>query len=418
MSGGATLGLPFVLWNSACVPTATTVANTGTGLSLGCLAGDVTANGAIVWIRGEPGSVVSVHYGKDPSLSEFVTTNPVPVDGASDYTVKFVIERLEAGTVYYYRGAVAGKKPGPISRFMTAPLPEQLAKVTFCFSADTRESYRPFLIMDSIRAQQPNFFLHLGDTIYADREGRARMLPEFWRKYRTNRKDAPSQRLFSETSLYVVWDDHEVGDNYDFAHPLAPMGRKAFFDYWPVRRDLDEPDRIYRSFRWGKGMELFILDTRQYRDPSGGTMLGKKQKEWLVDALSSSDAIFKFIGTSVPFSGKGRDKWGGFPGERDEILKFIANKKISGIVFISADLHYAAVSRVSGGLGLKEVTVGPLAAQVNWAATGRSKRFEFFSNESFNYGHVTVDPGPPPYALVEILDQDNKSLYKTRFEVG
>jgi alkaline phosphatase D len=61
-----------------------------------------------------------------------------------------------------------------------------------------------------------------------------------------------------------------------------------------------ERQRIYRSFRWGKAMELFLLDTRQYRDPNGRTMLGKTQKKWLLDKVSRSIALFKFIATSCP----------------------------------------------------------------------------------------------------------------------
>ncbi|MCH7916233.1 MAG: alkaline phosphatase D family protein [Deltaproteobacteria bacterium] len=60
------------------------------------------------------------------------------------------------------------------------------------------------------------------------------------------------------------------------------------FDYWPIRQDSRDRRRICRSFRWGKAAEIFILDTRQYRDIDEGTMLGSEQKQWLLEALSSS----------------------------------------------------------------------------------------------------------------------------------
>ena len=93
--------------------------------------------------------------------------------------------------------------PGPIGSFVTAPRADDDAKVTFCFSADTRESYKPFTVMNAVRAQRPDFFMHLGDTIYADRNGTAHTLNEFWAKYRVNRDDAWSAACFRETSLYV-----------------------------------------------------------------------------------------------------------------------------------------------------------------------------------------------------------------------
>ena len=406
--------VPFMIGHSGCGPVATAV-DQETGLSLDYVAGDVTSDSAVVWLRAEAATQVSLQYGKDPALSQFFATDPVPVEGDSDNTVLVKLERLEPATVYYYRAWIAGKKSGPIARFVTAPKPDDQRVVKFCFSADTRESYKPFVIMDAIRAQQPDFCLHLGDTIYADRGGAARRLEEFWAKYRANRDDAASQRCFLETSWYVVWDDHEIEDNYAPGNPLAPIGRKAFLDYWPIRRNPDEPERIYRSFRWGQALELFLLDTRQYRDPRKGTMLGKEQKKWLLDGLSSSSALFKFVGTSVVMYGGGSDRWDGYPKERAEILSFIAEKKLRGVVFLSGDLHYAAVSTIPRGKGVKEITAGPLAAPVNVITNGTVPRFEFFSAKTFNFAKISVDPTlTPAYATVEFFDEINYLMYRTK----
>ena len=318
-------------------------------------------------------------------------------------------------TTYYYRGTVQGRNSGPICKFVTAPGPSELADLQFAFGADTRQSYQPFTIMDSIRFKKPDFFLFLGDTIYADREGAASHLPDFWAKYVTNRNDLPTQRLLSETSVYVTWDDHEVENNFDPATPLVPIGRRAFFDYWPIRQAPQNPDRIYRSFRWGKAVELFILDTRQYRDIEKGTILGRRQKDWFLKALSSSTALFKFVATSVPISSRHIDKWGGYPVDRAEVLGYISSENIPGVVFLTADVHYAAVSKIPGGPGLREFIVGPLATRINEKVKGTARRFEFFSNDSFNYGLVKVHAkASPPYAEIDILDESNKLLHRTR----
>lgn len=386
-----------------------------TGLWFRCVAGDVTPDGAVIWLRAEAGSSVAVEYGKDPTLARAVRTGAIRVAAPSDHTAKFLLDALDPATVYYYRAVIAGKKPGPVSRFITAPAPDDFAAVRFCFSGDTRESYKPFSIMDAIRAVQPNFFVHLGDTIYADRGGSAVDLPGFWGKYRANRADAPSQRLFSETSVYVTWDDHEVRDNYEPGDPLAPIGQRAFLDYWPVRPDAGEPNRIYRSFRWGRGLELFLLDARQYRDRARGTMLGPRQKEWLLEGLASSTAAFKIVATSVPLYGGGDDRWDGFPKERDQLIQWIRQKKIAGVTFISADLHHAALAQISRRPGIKEIIVGPLAAPMNALGIGYSAGMEFFANKTFNFGVLTFDPkASPPEMLLEIRDEDNGILYKTR----
>jgi alkaline phosphatase D len=269
--------------------------------------------------------------------------------------------------------------------------------------------------MDVIRAQRPDFFLHLGDTIYADRGGTAHRLSDFWAKYRANRADAWSQFCLAETSAYVVWDDHEVEDNYLPGNPLASAGRKAFLDYWPIRRHPDEPERIYRSFRWGQALELFLLDVRQYRDPKRGTMLGQAQKQWLLEQVARSQAIFKFIATAVPMAGGGTDRWDGYPTERAEILRYLKDKKISGVVFLSADLHCAAITRIPQSNGLKNIIAGPLAAPLNRITNGTTRRYEFFSAENFNFAKITVDPKARPlHARVEFIDQDNLVFYSTK----
>jgi alkaline phosphatase D len=415
LAAQAGLAAPFILGPTGCALLAQDRFDAETGLSFNCVIGDVTADGAIVWLRSEPGSFVTVEYAKDPALTAAAVATPaIKVADEADFTAHIALGRLDPGTVYHYRAVVAGKKPGPVSQFKTAPGPDDMALVKFSFSGDTRENYKPFAIMDAIRATAPDFFIHLGDTIYADRGGTASKLEEFWAKYRGNRDDAPSRRLFAQTSFYVIWDDHEVRDNYDPGHPLAPIGQKAFLDYWPIRVDSAEPKRIYRSFRWGRGLELFLLDDRQYRDRANGSMLGAKQKEWLLQKLAGSTATFKVIASSVPLHGGGADRWDGFPDERREIFHWIRDHQIHGVVFISADLHFASMARIWEHPNVKEVVIGPMAAPLNSLGVGYSRNMEFFTNKTFNYGTITIDPkAPAPRLLVEIRDEVNGLLYKT-----
>ena len=411
--GSASIAMPALIGQSACAPILTRT-DPVTGLSLCYVSGDVTPDGAIVWLRAEPESRVFLHYTTEPSFSDFSSIGPFPVDKKADSTALIKLEKLQPATTYYYRAVVAGKRPGYVARFTTAPEPGDTAKVSFCFSGDTRESYQPFTVMNAVRAQHPDFFLHLGDTIYADRGGNARRLSDFWAKYRANREDVATQLCFGENSVYVVWDDHEVRDDYVPGSPLASVGRRAFLDYWPIAHDPNEPARIYRCFRWGKALELFLLDTRQYRDPEHGTMLGKAQKEWLFEALQRSTAIFKFIATSVPMVGGGRDRWDGYPDERAALTRYIREKKITGAVFLSADLHCASVTRVPKSNGLKNITAGPLAAPLNRITNGTTRRYEFFLAENFNFAKITVDPKvEPTHAWVEFIDQDNRVFYTT-----
>lgn len=416
--GGAGLTASALLGKSACAPSLIP-SDPDSGLSLGYVAGEVTHESALIWLCAEPKSHVALQYSTDPGFRQFSLTGQFPVESDADFTAKISLDKLEAATRYYYRAAVAGKMPGPVASFVTAPPPDDEARVSFCFSGDTRESYQPFTVMNAVRAQHPDFFLHLGDTIYADRGGAARQLKEFWSKYRNNRYDLATQACFRDTSVYVVWDDHEVEDNYLPGHPLAPIGRKAFLDYWPIRRAASEPERIFRSFRWGKSVELFILDARQYRDLKQRTMLGRTQKEWLLDSIAQSQARFKFIATAVPIWGGGRDRWDGYPEEREKILRHLNAKRFGGVIFLSADMHYAAITKIPNGNGLLDITAGPLAAPLNRITNGTAQRFEYFLAENFNFAKITVDPKTEPnHALVEFIDQDNSVFHRAKIRAA
>jgi alkaline phosphatase D len=390
-----------------------------TGLTHCYVCGEVTDESALVWLRAEPGSRAALHYGTDPALSEFASTELVSVDPQADSTAIIPLDRLKPRTRYYYRAVVPRKMPGPIATFVTAPRSDDDAKVSFCFSGDTRDSYRPFMVMNAVHLQRPDFFMHLGDTIYADINGTARQLPEFWAKYRRNREDLSTEGCFCATSVYATWDDHEVVNDFGPGHHLAPIGRKAFLDYWPVRHRDGEADRIYRSFRWGQAAEIFILDVRQYRNPAKNTMLGAAQKRWLCDALGRSSATFKFIATPVPMAGGGLDRWDGYPKERQEIFTFIKDRKIHGVVFLSADLHYAAITKIPNSGGLKDITAGPIAAPVNRITNGTAARYEYFLAENFNFAKITIDAkADSRKAVVEFIDQDNKVFHTATLRAG
>ena len=390
-----------------------------TGLSLCYVCGEVTDTGALIWLRAEPGRRAVLHYGEDPWLGQFSSTDAVSVDAEADSTAIIPLDKLAPKTRYYYRAAVAGKMPGPIGSFVTAPRLDDNAPVSFCFSGDTRDTYKPFMVMNAIHAQRPDFFLHLGDTIYADLNGVARQLPEFWAKYRRNRDDLATEGCLCATSVYAIWDDHEVSNDFAPGHVLAPVGRKAFLDYWPIRHPDGERDKIYRSFRWGRAAELFILDVRQYRNPAKGSMLGAQQKRWLFDGLVRSTATFKFVATPVPMAGGGMDRWDGYPKERQEIFSLIREKRIGGVVFLSADLHYAAITRLPNSGGLKDITAGPIAAPVNRVTNGTAPRFEYFLAENFNFAKITINPEiDPQKAVVEFIDQDNNRFHTTSLRAG
>jgi alkaline phosphatase D len=177
----------------------------------------------------------------------------------------------------------------------------------------------------------------------------------------------------------VVWDDHEVDNNYAGLHQEAgapieqfalrrAAGYKAFYEHMPLRRTSIPKGallQLYRPFTYGTLASISMLDTRQYRtdQPCGdnvqlpcadtrdprATMLGVAQEKWLLDRLNRSQAGWNFLAQQVPmarldrFAGPERrysmDKWDGYEHSRSRLLKFLGTRKPSNPVTLAGDVH-------------------------------------------------------------------------------
>ena len=204
-------------------------------------------------------------------------------------------------------------------------------------------------IYQAMREVEPAFFIHSGDTIYADGpfpaeqalpDGTiwrnltteatskvAETLAEFRGNYAYNLMDANLRRFNAEVPMLAQWDDHEVLNNW-FPHEdlssdpkkaaykvksvdlLSARAAQAFFDYMPIREHPLERRRVYGTFGYGPTLEVFRLDMRSYRGPNtkndqaapgpDTAFLGATQLRWLKQALLASDATWKVIAADMP----------------------------------------------------------------------------------------------------------------------
>lgn len=401
---------------------------------LGPMSGDVTPDSVLIWARGTgPASLaVELATAKDFREPRYLPSQVLLAE--RDFTAAVAADGLEPGTRYYYRVALglpeepseavfararaAGQTELPAGTFVTAPAPDAVEPVRFTWGGDLGAEYRPFYVADAIAGLQPDFHIMLGDTIYADQGWPATDLSGFRRKYHETLSDPAIRRLQQVTSIYAIWDDHEVVNDFDSTCPLLPEGRQAFFEYWPIRRSSDDPNRLYRSFRWGKLVEVFILDTRQYRSPYTApdgpvkTMLGLDQARWLRRGLRESDAVFKFVVSSGPLRYARSDSWPYYSFERDALLRFILQSEIENVVVIAGDVHYAAV--VNHPEGIVGVSAGPLGHRNHSAAHLQGlPEVEFAYDGGINFGMVQVDvAGGRPAAHIEIRDIAGRLLFR------
>ena len=392
----------------------------------GVAVGDVHANRAVIWSRTDRAAVMRVRLrARGAETLQRATT----VSAERDYTGKITVYGLKPDTAYEYQVWFdAGDKDRGDKRavttgiFRTAPGAARERAVTFAWGGDLagqnvcRDAAEGFPIFNAVGALNPDFFVGLGDMIYADntcdpvgRYGnaqipgdfdRAATLPAFWAHWKYNRDDGAYRTLLSRLPYYAIWDDHEVVNDFGPLHDtrsappyttgarLLPLGLRAFLDYNPIAEAAQTPQRLYRSVRWGKHVELFMLDTRQYRDANltpddvarPKTMLGREQLVWLKQKLADSDATWKLIVSSVPISiptgfppELGRDGWAdfdqhtGFENELLDILRFMQQRGMRNTAWITTDVHFAEVFRYTPfsddpGFKVYEFVSGPLNA--------------------------------------------------------
>jgi alkaline phosphatase D len=331
----------------------------------------------------------------------------------TDFTLTVPLENLSPGTRYRYyiivkdpdQRSAFRQRVAAQGEFTTLLEPAASVPVTFAWSGDLggqercRQGEVGYSIFDTIREQKPDFFIFLGDTIYGDNVCAsppnepgsnfiATTLAEYRAKHHYQRGAAALRRLLQSVPVYVMWDDHEVKNN--FAGPFEPQmvaGLQAFREYWPIHANISEPHRLYRTIRYGADLEMFLLDTRQYRsrnaDPDGPakTMLGAAQLQWLLEALATSTATWKVIVTSVPLSVPkagglavpGYDGWAGgtdgtgFERERQIIVDAILEQRLSNVVFLGGDIHWVQANlydpNQDGTTDFYEFISGPLSAR-------------------------------------------------------
>jgi alkaline phosphatase D len=322
----------------------------------GVASGDVADGTAVIWSRCDRPGRLEVEYATTEAFRDARrAVGPAALED-SDFTAKLVLTDLPPGQTVFYRVRfqdLASPKvwSEPVAgRFRTPPADRR--DVLFAWSGDTagqgwgiNPDWGGMRIYETMRKLQPDFFLHSGDTIYADNpvaaevklddgtvwrnlvtEAKSKVaetLSEFRGNHAYNLLDANVRRFNADVPLIVQWDDHETCNNWfpgeiiddsrykvKSASLLAARGKRAFLEYQPVRPDALDPERIYRSFRYGPSLEVFVLDQRSYRGPNTANRQpalgpesafhGPEQLAWLKRALRASRATWKVVASDMP----------------------------------------------------------------------------------------------------------------------
>jgi alkaline phosphatase D len=385
-----------------------------TQFPLGVAAGDPTATGAVFWARyagAQRLELVVYEMRGDSYAREVATVDATPSMGDGGFVLRDVAG-LAPGAPHryaFFELDADGKRlaRSPIGRLRAPARDDALVEVTLGAVACTAygRSFAPL----ARAAARPALdgFLFLGDTVYCDG---AKSRDDYRKKWaRTLGTDEYCALRSAHVSI-ATWDDHEVDNDWnpetlDGAQLAAATG--AFFEHQPVRRDPSAPSRIWRRVRFGRTVEIFVLDCRSERKPSTRTgasaqYISQAQLDWLKAGLASSDAVFKVIMNSVPvssfpgaFQAAPGDRWEGYAAQRRALLEWIDAQAIRGLLWIAGDFHLGSIGRVAAsGIGATqlEVLAGPGAQTPNVLYTTLGgAQFDFATGTS-NYTTFRFDP--------------------------
>jgi alkaline phosphatase D len=368
-------------------------------LQAGPMIGAVQLREAKIWLQTTAPAQVFIEYTDSVRSTPPRRTPPILTKAEEAYTAVFTLAPLEPGTRYYYKVFLNGKvvslpdtlsfRTLPLWRWRTPP-PEFRFVIGSCAYINDPPYDRPgepyggeYEIFEQIAAQRPDFMVWLGDNVYLrepDWNSEAGILYRY-----THTRSLPQlQKLLRICPHYAIWDDHDFGPNdSDRSFWNRSATRRAFTLFWanPSYGVPSAPEGITTFFEWGDA-EFFLLDNRTYRAPNkrktgDRSFLGEAQLEWLIDALRSSRATFKFVvcGGQILSTSQGYENMIGYSEERERLLRRIEEEDIGGVVFLTGDRHFSEISRLrlANGKTLYDITSSPLTAKPFTEAETRDK---------------------------------------------
>ncbi|MFW5926433.1 MAG: alkaline phosphatase D family protein [Wenzhouxiangella sp.] len=396
-----------------------------------------------VWLQTDEAAEVTLRYWVDGQADTMATTRPVTTRPETAHAATVDVVALEPGTEYRYEVLIDGEAHAASRdlRFVTQPLwqwrddpPDFRFALGSCAYVNETRYDRPgepyggdYRIFEAIADRSPDFMLWLGDNVYyreADWDSRSGM----YARYSHTRSLPEMQRLLGAAHHYAIWDDHDYGpNNADRGYAKREQALEVFDTFWP------NPDfsaagtgGVTNYFEW-HDVAFFLLDNRyfrqaNYRVSGERTILGEDQIEWLIDALKTSNASFRFVVMGGQFlnSAEVHETYARIaPGERREILDRIEAERIPGVIFLSGDRHHSVFMKKERyrTYPLHEWTVSPLTAGAGSPTEGAA---QYMVEDSIygerNFGTIEIS-GPRDQRVATLILHDSDGAEVWREEI-
>ena len=370
--------------------------------TLGVASGDPLADGVVIWTRLAPDPFddqaikddikVGWEVSENERFDRIVRSGQTLATAQLAHSVHIEVTGLRPDRHYFYRFIVEGIF-SPTGRTRTAPIiGARVDGLRFALASCQSYSEGYYGAYRGMGKQAPDLVVHVGDYIYTTPWTRpVRRMPapvandlQSYRAYHAAVKTDPDlQAAHAVAPWLVIWDDHEVFNDYRNGHP--PVGHsteawlqrrraayQAYYEHMPVRRRAKPQGNqvsLYQRAVYGDLAQFDLLDTRQFRSnhPCPGqngetpgwstcdaaapqrTMLGTDQEEWFNRGFGVAGASWNFIIQTTQMTEYLRsidgvphynsDRWDAYPGARQRLFERVRTANLNGTVFLGGDIH-------------------------------------------------------------------------------
>lgn len=382
--------------------------------TLGVASGYPTPDGVVLWTRlapeplapdgGMPNSATPVTWelGRDEQFRTVVRSGTAHAEPEWGHSVHVEIAGLEPAREYWYR-FTAGDARSPVGRTSTAPKGDaRLERMRINLASCQQYEHGFYTAYRQMLADHPDLVVHVGDYIYELSWGTERVrshgagecytLSDYRVRHALYRSDPDLQAAHAMCPWLVMWDDHEVDNDYAGAmseeddEPAMFLARRAaayraYYEHMPLPRravPFGADMRLYTSCSFADLLSLHLLDERQYRTPQAcppagragstrvhpedcpelldqrRTMLGPRQENWLAGRLQASRSTWNFLAQGVVMAYANEEKaparqfwtdsWNGYPAARTRLMRQLSDHRIANPIVLSGDIHAFVVS--------------------------------------------------------------------------
>ncbi|SMD27251.1 alkaline phosphatase D family protein [Kibdelosporangium aridum] len=362
---------------------------------LGVASGDPRPDGMVLWTRlaaapldadgGMGTRTVRVDWeiATDARFVNIVQTgreNAVPADGHSVH----VEPRGLAPNAWYFYRFKADRHISPVGRTRTAPARgASVASLEFAFASCQHFEVGWYHAHRYITADNPDVVLFLGDYMYEKPSrqahkvrryvalnNEANTLSEYRIRYAQHHLDPDLKACHAAAPWLVVFDDHEVKNNWYGVRSAIPEQRRkdafrAFWENMPLPKAMKPTSaaiKLYRRIEWGTLARFHMMDTRQHRNKQAPardcgkvnsttrTLTGPAQEQWLLDGLTARGSGWDFLGQQVFFAHRdydgdprtcdgNNDSWDGYRANRARIIQGWIDRTVRNPVVLTGDVH-------------------------------------------------------------------------------